>query len=177
VQRRDRHAELADLLVGDGVEPAAFHHQVAAGVRASSAVHQGKREAHPGHSLDVPHIARRTGALVVGTASTANLARASGVPERQLEPVAGREALDVRSVTVRVIPSLHGSFRRPIKPDAVRRQPPVFPADAKPPFRNGQHVESGTLAHLIGIGGRQIIVFGSMIPAQRLVYRRAPARR
>src|ERR1700722_7874118 len=36
---------------------------------------------HPDHSLDMPYIARKTGALVIGTESTGNLARASGVPE------------------------------------------------------------------------------------------------
>ena len=117
---------------------------------------------HPDHALDVPHIAQRTGALVVGTASTANLARASGVPGRQLRIVSGQEVLDIKGVSVRVIPSLHGIFRRPTNPSAPARTPPVFPADAKPPFRYGQHVEGGTLAYLIHLGGHQIIVFGSM---------------
>ncbi|MBZ5623013.1 MAG: MBL fold metallo-hydrolase [Acidobacteriia bacterium] len=39
---------------------------------------------HPDHALDMPYIARKTGAIVIGTESTANLARASGVPDRQL---------------------------------------------------------------------------------------------
>ena len=36
---------------------------------------------HPDHVLDVPYIARKTGAMVLGTQSTINLARASGVPD------------------------------------------------------------------------------------------------
>lgn len=34
---------------------------------------------HFNHAMDMPHIARKTGATVIGTESTANIARASGV--------------------------------------------------------------------------------------------------
>jgi L-ascorbate metabolism protein UlaG (beta-lactamase superfamily) len=117
---------------------------------------------HPDHALDVPYIARKTRALVVGTESTVTLARASGVPAHQLRIVTGRDVLDFEDVTIRVIPSLHGIFRRPSNPSAPPRQPPVIPADAKAPFQYAQHAEGGTLAYLIRIGGQQILVFGSM---------------
>lgn len=132
---------------------------------------------HPDHSLDMPYIARKTGALVIGTASTATLARVSGVPETQIKTVTGGDELKFEGFSVRVIPSLHGIFRRPdpsgsdpsrsdlSRPDLSRPdppQPPLFPADAKPPIRFGQHVEGGTLAYLIRIGGHQIVIFGSM---------------
>jgi L-ascorbate metabolism protein UlaG (beta-lactamase superfamily) len=118
---------------------------------------------HPDHSLDMPYIARKTGALVVGTVSTANLARVSGVPEAQIKPVKGGDELKFEGFSVRVISSLHGIFRRP-DPSAPKtpQAPPLFPADAKPPIRFGQHVEGGTLAYLIRISGHQIIIFGSM---------------
>jgi L-ascorbate metabolism protein UlaG (beta-lactamase superfamily) len=117
---------------------------------------------HPDHSLDMPYIARKTGALVIGTESTANLARASGLPERQIHPVKGGEDLSFPGFSVRVIPSVHGIFRRPPSGSAVPSSPPLIPAGLKPPIRFGQHVEGGTLAYLIRIGGHQIIVFGSM---------------
>ena len=116
---------------------------------------------HPDHSLDMPYIARKTGAIVVGTQSTANLARASGVPEAQIKVVKGGDELHLEGFTVRVISSVHGIFSPP-NPSAPVRPPPLFPADAKPPIRYGQHVEGGTLAYLIRIAGHQIIVFGSM---------------
>jgi L-ascorbate metabolism protein UlaG (beta-lactamase superfamily) len=46
---------------------------------------------HFNHCMDMPYIARKTGATVIGTESTANLARASGVPDRQILPVRGGE--------------------------------------------------------------------------------------
>jgi L-ascorbate metabolism protein UlaG (beta-lactamase superfamily) len=116
---------------------------------------------HPDHSLDMPYIARKTGALVIGTESTGNLARASGVPEAQIKVVKGGDELKLEGFSLRVISSVHGIFRPP-DPSAPVRPPPLFPADAKAPIRYGQHVEGGTLAYLIGIGGHQIIDFGSM---------------
>lgn len=122
---------------------------------------------HADHVLDMPYIARKTGALVIGTESTANFARDSGVPGSQILTVKGGEDLQLRGCSVRVIPSLHG-----ILPTTVRLPPPstIFPADAKPPFRLGQlFVEGGTLAYLIRMAGHQIIVFGSMNYIEREV--------
>src|SRR5581483_11365644 len=48
---------------------------------------------HPDHSLDMPYIARKTGARVIGTESTANIARAEGVPESQIRIVKGGDEL------------------------------------------------------------------------------------
>ena len=49
---------------------------------------------HYDHILDVPHIALKTGATVIGTESTANVMRAYGVPEEQLITVRGGEDLE-----------------------------------------------------------------------------------
>ncbi len=117
---------------------------------------------HPDHALDVPYIATKTGAVVVGTESTANLARASGVPEAQLRAVTGREELKLTGVPVRVIPSRHGIFRRPSNPDAPPPVPPTISRDIKPPFRYADHAEGGTLAYVIRLAGHELIVFGSM---------------
>src|SRR5579872_5330996 len=65
---------------------------------------------HPDHSLDMPYIARKTGAKVIGTESTANVARAEGVPERQIQVVKGGEDLKFDGFSVRVIRSVHGIF-------------------------------------------------------------------
>src|ERR1700679_3186243 len=79
---------------------------------------------HPDHSLDMPYIARKTGALVIGTASTANLPRGSGVPEAQIKTVQGGDELKFEGFSVRVIPSPHGIFRRP---DPSKPNPPSSP--------------------------------------------------
>jgi L-ascorbate metabolism protein UlaG (beta-lactamase superfamily) len=58
---------------------------------------------HPDHTLDLPYIAKKTGATVIGTQSTVNLARASGVAPGQLRVVSGHEELKFGDVTVRVM--------------------------------------------------------------------------
>src|SRR5262245_4261587 len=64
---------------------------------------------HFNHTLDMPYIARKTGALVVGTESTINLARAGSVPEPQLVAVRGGEDLEFGAISVKVVPSLHSA--------------------------------------------------------------------
>ncbi len=121
---------------------------------------------HVDHVLDVPYIARKTGALVIGTESTANFAKANGVPNGQILTVKGGEDLELGNCSVRVVPSLHGIIRQSVLPPTSS----IFPADARPPFRLGQLlVEGGTLAYLIRIGGRQVLVFGSMNYIEREV--------
>src|SRR5579872_4012751 len=92
---------------------------------------------HPDHSLDMPYIARKTGARVIGTESTANVARAYAVPEGQIQVVKGGEELQFDGFSVRVIRSLHGLFRKPA-PGQGPAPPPLVPAGLKAPLRFGQ---------------------------------------
>ncbi|MEP6835625.1 MAG: MBL fold metallo-hydrolase, partial [Gemmatimonas sp.] len=117
---------------------------------------------HPDHALDMPYIARKTGATVIGTESTGNLARVFGIPDKQIKVVSGHEDLTLDGISVRVIPSLHGIFQKPADPTAPRPPPRLFPATAQPPFRINSYVEGGTLAYLLRIGGHEILIFGSM---------------
>ena len=93
---------------------------------------------HYDHSLDVPYIARKTGATIIGTESTHNLARAYGVPGDKIIVVRGGEDYELGALSVRVIPSLHGVLRRApyLRRDPNAPLPPaVFPSNGKPPFR------------------------------------------
>jgi len=120
---------------------------------------------HLDHVLDMPYIARKTGALVIGTESTANFARDNGVPDAQILTVQGGDDLQLRGCSVQVISSLHG-----ILPSSFPAPSTIFSANARPPFRLGQlFIEGGTLAYLIRIAGHQIIVFGSMNYIEREV--------
>lgn len=64
---------------------------------------------HYDHLMDAPIIARLTGAMIVGSASTAAFARAAGVAEDRIVvvPPDGRE-LTIGDATIRFVPSLHG---------------------------------------------------------------------
>jgi L-ascorbate metabolism protein UlaG (beta-lactamase superfamily) len=116
---------------------------------------------HPDHALDVPYIARKTGARIVGTESTGNLARAYDIPEAQIKVVKSGDTVDFPGGSVRAIASLHGMFRLPAA-GAAARPVPVIPAGVKAPLRVGDYAEGGTLAYLIRIAGKRIVLFGSM---------------
>jgi len=112
---------------------------------------------HFNHSLDMPYIARKTGATVVGTESTTTLARAGRVPEPQLLTVRGGEDYDFGSLSVKVVPSLHSALNGKHYYDGR-----VVPRDFRGPRRMDNDVEGGTLAYLLRLAGYQILWFGSM---------------
>lgn len=127
---------------------------------------------HPDHALDVPYIARKTGATVIGTDSARNLGRAYGIPGDKLIVARGGDDLEFDGWSVRVIPSLHGILRRaPFLRREPNAPPPpaIIPSEAVAPLRLDQFAEGGTLAYLIRIGGKQILVFGSMNYIEREV--------
>ena len=113
---------------------------------------------HYDHVLDVPHIALKTHAAVIGTESTENVMRAYGVPEEQLITVRGGEDYQFGTFSLKVIPSIHSPL------DHKRYfSSATAPSGMKAPLTLEQmHPEGGTLAYLIRIHGHQILAFGGM---------------
>ena len=113
---------------------------------------------HFDHVLDVPHIALKTKAAVIGTESTENVMRAYGVPEGQLLTVRGGEDYQFDAFSLKVIPSIHSPL------DHKRYfSSAVAPVGLKAPVTLRQiHPEGGTLAYLIRFHGHQILAFGGM---------------
>ena len=112
---------------------------------------------HSDHLMDVPYLAKKTGAIVLGTESTTNVVAAYGSPRSQLITVRGGEDFDFGSFSVRVIPSLHSALE-----DKRYFDSRVIPVDIKAPLSNNDYHEGGTLAYLVRIGGHEILVFGGM---------------
>jgi L-ascorbate metabolism protein UlaG (beta-lactamase superfamily) len=114
--------------------------------------------AHYDHILDVPHIALKTRASVVGTESSENVMRAYSVPEEQLLTVRGGEDYDFGSFSLKVIPSLHSPLDHKHYFSSA-----IAPPGMKAPLTLEQiHPEGGTLAYLIRFRGHQILAFGGM---------------
>lgn len=113
---------------------------------------------HYDHVLDVPYIALKTHAAVIGSESTENVVRAFGVPEEQLLTVRGGEDYQFRGFSIKVIPSIHSPL------DHKRYfSSAVAPRGMKAPLTLEQmHPEGGTLAYLIRFPGHQILAFGGM---------------
>jgi len=113
---------------------------------------------HYDHILDVPHIALKTGAVVVGTESTQNVLRAYGVREEQLITVRGGEDYQFGSFSLKVIPSIHSPLDHKHYFSSA-----TAPAGMKAPLTLEQmHPEGGTLAYLIRFHSNQILAFGGM---------------
>ncbi len=112
---------------------------------------------HIDHVMDVPHIALKTHATVIGTESTENVMRAFSVPEDQLITVRGGEDYDFGDFSVKVIPSLHSPLdhKRYFSSEKA-------PAGMKAPLTLRQmDPEGGTLAYLIRFHEHQILAFGA----------------
>lgn len=102
------------------------------------------------HAMDAPEIARMTGALLVGTASTANIGRGGGLPESQIVVPADGEVLRFGKFEISLWPSSHVPANRwPIGEITQPLQPPVLVSD----YRDG-----GTKAILINHAGRNMLL-------------------
>ena len=111
---------------------------------------------HFNHAMDVPYIANKTGAVVIGTESTCNIAINGGVPDEQIHAVRGGEDYQYETFSIRVIPSLHSALSCKLYKDFG-----TIPVQDEPLCLD-DYVEGGTLAYLIRMGGREILLFGSM---------------
>jgi len=68
---------------------------------------------HFDHAMDAPEVARRTGALLLGSESTANIGRGWGLDESRIRVVADREPIALGRFTVTPIESQHFQFPDP----------------------------------------------------------------
>lgn len=105
---------------------------------------------HWDHLADVPIIAKKTGAMVIGSETHGNVLRAAGVPEKQIVQVKGGENMQFDGYTIEVFPGLHSLG--PIKKYAVPGHLYSVPATA--PSKVGEMPEGDSLIYLITIGGK-----------------------
>ena len=68
---------------------------------------------HFDHSMDAPEVAKRTGALLLGSESTANIGRGWGLDENQIRVVTDRQAITLGKFVLTPIESQHFQFPNP----------------------------------------------------------------
>lgn len=112
---------------------------------------------HRDHIMDIPFIARKTGAVVIGTETTANIMSAYGISEMKIITVKGGEDYDFGTFSLKVIPSLHSPLDEKRHFDS--RQ---IPKGVKAPLRLSEFVEGGSLNFLIRFNKHEIFTSGSM---------------
>jgi L-ascorbate metabolism protein UlaG (beta-lactamase superfamily) len=116
---------------------------------------------HADHALDAPYIARKTGAVIIGNETVANLARAYAVPDKQLIVVRGGEDYDFGTFSLRVIPSIHSALdHKHYFTDG--QWAGNAPRGLKAPLKCGDFVEGLSMAYLLRLAGHQVLIMGSM---------------
>jgi len=80
---------------------------------------------HYDHAMDSAVVAMKTGAIVVGSESTANIARGAGLPDSRIHVVRGTDSIRFGDLTVTLVASAHfphgkamGEITRPLVPPA-----------------------------------------------------------
>ena len=104
---------------------------------------------HWDHMGDIPYIAKKTGAQVIGSETHANVLRAAGVTEGKIVQVKGGEYMQFEGYTIEVFPGLHSMG--PTKKHAVPGHLYTVPAA---PTKVGDLPEGDSLIYLITIGGK-----------------------
>ncbi|WP_410596864.1 MBL fold metallo-hydrolase [Amycolatopsis sp. lyj-23] len=112
---------------------------------------------HYDHLTDVPYLAQRTGATVMGTETHLSLMAALGAPEDQLAIATGGENLTFDGYSIRVLRSLHSATG----PRAQVAFPGTRPLSRRDrPRVISDLLEGGTLAYAVSGGGASVLDFG-----------------
>ena len=115
--------------------------------------------AHYDHLGDVPYIAEKTGAKVIGSETTITILRAYGIPDEQLYAVGGGEDFQFENFSVRVIPSIHSALDNKHYFDSRRYDRNT---ELTAPLRINQFIEGSSLMFLARFGNRSVLTMGSM---------------
>ncbi|HEY0133187.1 MAG TPA: MBL fold metallo-hydrolase [Nannocystis sp.] len=110
---------------------------------------------HVDHLLDAPAVALATGAQLLGSLSTARVARAHGVPADRIITVKGGEDFAMTGYSLRVLPSLHSALS-----DKHEFGGEVA-AELAPPLRFDDYAEGGTFAYLVRVAGHEVLFLGT----------------
>jgi L-ascorbate metabolism protein UlaG (beta-lactamase superfamily) len=109
---------------------------------------------HYDHSMDAGVVARLTGATLVGSESTANVGRGSGLPANQIHVVAPDQPVTYGSFTLTLLESRHAGATGG-RPTGDIEQP------LKPPVRYTDYKQGGTFSTLIEHHSGSILHHGS----------------
>ena len=107
---------------------------------------------HYDHAMDAPEVAKRTGAVLLGSESTANVGRGWGLPDAQIRVAKLGQPMQYGRFTITLYPSLHaptgftgGEIAQPLVP----------------PVRASEYKEGQSYAMLVQHDGRSLLITGS----------------
>lgn len=121
---------------------------------------------HFDHALDVPEIARLSGAKVYASRETCKRLQGSGVEPSQLEPLSDNACFEVGAFKVKAIPSEHVDFDLTLVVKTLLRSLPHLPSVLK----LGSHYPVGEVfAFLIEVEGKRLLHMGSAYMSRELL--------
>ena len=107
---------------------------------------------HYDHAMDAPEVAARTGAMLIGSESTANVGRGWGLPERQIAVHRAGDVVTFGRFRITLLPGRHvpspftgGEIAEPLKP----------------PVRANAYLEGGSFMVLAEHGDKRILINAS----------------
>ena len=112
---------------------------------------------HFDHLADVPYIAEKTGAKVIGTQTTINILRGYGISNDQLYPVRGGEDYQFDGFSVKVIPSIHSALN-----DKHYLDSREYTTPPETPLRVSDFIEGRSLMFLARFETHTVLTMGSM---------------
>ena len=112
---------------------------------------------HFDHLSDVPYIAKKTGAKVIGTETTCNILRAYGIPNEQLYPVKGGEDYQFENFAIKIMPSIHSALNNKHYIDNR-----VYTKIPEAPLKISEFIEGGSLMFLARFKNHKVLTMGSM---------------
>ena len=120
---------------------------------------------HFDHLADVPYIAKKTGAKVIGTETTCNILRAYGISGEQLYPVKGGEDYQFENFALRVIPGIHSALNNKHYIDSR-----TYTSPPEAPLKVSEFIEGGSLMFLARFANHNVLTMGSMNFVERELF-------
>lgn len=113
---------------------------------------------HYDHAMDAPEVARRTGAVLMGSEATANIGRGWGLPESQIRVLANRETVVLGEFSITAVESRHFQFPDPAMRQRALGEPeisaPLVPPVAAFDYRLGK----AYVLHVAHPAGKFVVV-------------------
>ncbi len=111
---------------------------------------------HYDHVMDAPYFAARTGAMIAGSESTANVARGAGLPEEKIRVIADGQQIAIGRFTATFIKSVHS-------PAIFGRIPwqGEITEPLRPPVSASAYREGGTYAIVLAHPKGTLLHYGS----------------
>ncbi len=114
---------------------------------------------HFDHLGDVPYIAQKTGAKVIGTETTKRILLAYGIPSEQLYAVGGGEDYQFDDFSIRVLPAIHSALNEKLYHDTRRYNRTT---ELNAPLVVSEFIEGGSLQFLARFAKHEVMTMGSM---------------